>query len=129
MREFPNTGAFSSVYPSKPMSVYVTIWDGSEWATHGGKYPVNYKYAPFVVSLAEMEMAGCVLSNSTQQLAFAPTSCSKGSASTLDPVDGQQFTTLSKQQITALDWSRRKLMFYSYCKDTTRFKVTPPECK
>lgn len=125
VREFPNTGAFSSVYPSKPMSVYVTIWDGSQWATHGGKYPVNYKYAPFVASLAEMEMAGCVLSNS----ASAPASCSKGSASSLDPVDGQQFTTLSKQQVAALDWSRRKLMFYSYCKDTTRFKVMPPECK
>lgn len=109
------------------MSVYVTIWDGSEWATHGGKYPVNYKYAPFVVSLAEMEIAGgCSPSNSTRQVS---SSCSKSSTTSLDPVGGQQFTALSKQQVTALDWARQKLMFYSYCKDTSRFKVMPPECK
>lgn len=120
VREFPNRGAYSSVYPSKPMSVYLTIWDGSQWATHGGKYPVNYKYAPFTVSLAEAVMTGCV---------STPTgsSCLKSSGS--DPVDGPDFATLSKQQSVALDWARRKLMFYSYCKDTSRFKVLPPECK
>ncbi|KAK3223294.1 hypothetical protein Dsin_010319 [Dipteronia sinensis] len=135
VREYPNRGAFSSVYPSKPMSVYMTIWDGSEWATHGGKYPVNYKYAPFTVSLAESEMTGCVSSstsknNPTTQPSEPVSSCSKSSASpSSDPVDGPDFVTLSKQQSMAMVWARSKLMFYSYCKDASRFKVLPPECK
>ncbi|XP_065875474.1 probable xyloglucan endotransglucosylase/hydrolase protein 33 [Euphorbia lathyris] len=107
-----------TIYPSKAMSVYATIWDGSEWATHGGKYAVNYKYAPFVVSFAEMSINGCTLPNST--------SCTKAVSST---IEGQQFVSLSKDQIMAMDWARRKLMFYSYCNDKPRFKVMPPECK
>lgn len=126
VREFPSSGVFSSTYPSKPMSVYATIWDGSQWATHGGKYPVNYKYAPFVVSLAETEMVGCVSNPRQQPLS----SCSNQSTSSgSDPVEGQDFAALSQQQITAMQWARSKLMFYSYCKDTSRFKVMPPECK
>ncbi|TYH31230.1 hypothetical protein ES288_A01G157300v1 [Gossypium darwinii] len=95
VREFPNNGKFSAAYPSKPMSLYVTIWDGSQWATHGGKYPVNYN----------------------------------ASVSSIDPVEGPDFFKLSNQQMSAMVWARRKLMFYSYCKDTSRFKVLLPECK
>ncbi|KAL4330893.1 hypothetical protein AHAS_Ahas13G0445600 [Arachis hypogaea] len=102
------------------MSVYATIWDGSEWATHGGKYPVDYKYAPFVVSFSEMQLAGCTSD---------PLACSKSTPSSgVDPVNGPQFTKLSPQQMAALDWARKKLMFYSYCTDKNRYKVMPPEC-
>uniref|UniRef100_A0A2N9GPP6 Xyloglucan endotransglucosylase/hydrolase n=1 Tax=Fagus sylvatica TaxID=28930 RepID=A0A2N9GPP6_FAGSY len=124
VREFIHNSAFSSVFPSKPMSVYATIWDGSEWATHGGKYPVNYKYAPFVVSFADVEMSGCIWNPTALD-----SSCSKASSPSSDPVEGPEFVKLSQQQIEAMDWARRKLMFYSYCKDTPRFKVLPPECK
>ena len=121
MREILHNDAISSVYPSKPMSLYATIWDGSEWATHGGKYPVNYKFAPFVASFGEMEMDGCIFNPKSQ--------CSKGSVSSMDPVDGEEFAKLSEQQKMGMDWARKKLMFYSYCKDTSRYKVLPPECK
>ena len=120
VREFQRNSAYPSVFPSKPMSVYATIWDGSQWATHGGKYPVNYKYAPFVVSLTDVEMSGCVAN---------PTgACSNNSPAGMDPVQGHEFAALSKEQLAAMDWARRKLMFYSYCKDTSRFKIMPPEC-
>lgn len=124
VRELPHSGAFSSAYPSKPMSLYATIWDGSQWATHGGKYPVNYNYAPFVVSFAEMELVGCV-SDPRQP----PSTCSRKTPSSTDPVGGQDFAALSEQQRSAMEWARSKLMFYSYCKDTSRFKVLPPECR
>ncbi|CAN1852836.1 Probable xyloglucan endotransglucosylase/hydrolase protein 33 [Linum perenne] len=107
---------YQSAYPLKPMNVYATIWDGSEWATHGGKYPVNYKYAPFVVSIGDAELAGCIPNP-------ASGSCSKGtgtSPSSLDPVDGSEFASLSNEQSLAMDWARRKLMFYSYCSDKPR---------
>ena len=129
VREFPNNGKFSSSYPTKPMSAYVTIWDASQWATHGGKYPVNYKYAPFVASLTDMEIAGC---STKPTAAAAASSCSNANATLssmgADPVQGPDFAKLSNQQITAMDWARRKLMFYSYCRDPSRYKVLPPEC-
>ncbi|XP_074339395.1 putative xyloglucan endotransglucosylase/hydrolase protein 33 [Apium graveolens] len=122
VREVVHNAAIASAYPSKPMSVYATIWDASEWATHGGKYAVNYKYAPFVASLGQIEMGGCIKqrTDSTQSCVTGP--------STLDPVEGQEFAKLSKQQTTGMDWARRKHMFYSYCKDTSRYKVLPAEC-
>lgn len=109
------------------MSVYATIWDGSKWSTHGGKYPVNYKYAPFVVSFTDLELSGCK-SNPTVESTVS--SCVKAISSSLllDPVNGPEFIKLSQQQIEAMDWARRKLMFYSYCNDRSRFKVLPPEC-
>uniref|UniRef100_A0A7N0U0W7 Xyloglucan endotransglucosylase/hydrolase n=1 Tax=Kalanchoe fedtschenkoi TaxID=63787 RepID=A0A7N0U0W7_KALFE len=126
IREAAYSARFASVYPSKPMSVYATIWDGSEWATSGGKYPVDYKYAPFVASFGDMVMDGCKLdpgnSNSTAQ------PCSRKSVSDLDPVGGEEFVKLSEQQAAAMSWARQKLMFYSYCKDVRRFKVMPAEC-
>jgi xyloglucan:xyloglucosyl transferase len=123
VRQVIHNNAIGSAYPSKPMSVYSTIWDGSEWATRGGKYPVNYKFAPFVASFGAMEMEGCIMheKNST-------TLCSKSGLSSLDPIEGQDFTKLSEQQITGLKWARGRRMFYSYCKDTSRYKVLPPEC-
>ncbi|KAG4162693.1 hypothetical protein ERO13_D01G130100v2 [Gossypium hirsutum] len=124
VREFPNNGKFSAAHPLKPMSLYVTIWDGSQWATHGGKYPVNYKYAPFVTSLTDVEMVGCIVNPKQPN-----SSCSSASVSSIDPVEGPDFVKLSNQQMSAMVWARRKLMFYSYCKDTSRFKVLPPECK
>ncbi|KAG5522247.1 hypothetical protein RHGRI_034435 [Rhododendron griersonianum] len=111
VREFVHNSASSSVYPSKPMSIYATIWDASEWATHGGKYPVNYQYAPFVASFGEMEMEGCVWNPKV-----SAASCPRSSGlSSLDPVEGQEFVKLSQEQINGLEWARGKLMFYSYC--------------
>ena len=106
------------------MSVYTTIWDASQWATHGGKYPVNYNYAPFVASVGELELEGCIVHQKNSGPA-----CSRSRLSSLDPVEGDEFATLSRQQITGLEWARGKHMFYSYCKDTSRYKVLPPECR
>ncbi|KAL8138118.1 hypothetical protein V2J09_004119 [Rumex salicifolius] len=125
VREIQNTKAMSGggAYPSKPMSVYATIWDASDWATHGGKYPIDYKYSPFVASLGSLEMSGCI---PTQTCPYKPGSSS--SSSSLDPVDGQRFIQLAQQQMTSLQLARSKYLIYSYCKDKRRYKVPPPEC-
>ncbi|KAK6931072.1 Glycoside hydrolase family 16 [Dillenia turbinata] len=124
IREVLHNTATSSLYPSKPMSIYATTWDGSDWATRGGKYPVNYQYAPFVTSLGEAEMIGCIVDEKD-----SPNACSKGHLWSLDPVEGDEFTKLSEQQMLGMQWARHKLMFYSYCQDSARYKVLPPECK
>ncbi|XP_071703602.1 probable xyloglucan endotransglucosylase/hydrolase protein 33 [Rutidosis leptorrhynchoides] len=129
VREVVHNQAISSVYPSKPMSLYATIWDASEWATNGGKYPVNYKYAPFVASLGQLEIVGCSLQKTNSSTNSTTSGCLKNTTvSSLDPVDGQDYAKLSKQQIDGLNWVRSKHMYYSYCKDTARYKVMPAEC-
>ncbi|KAI3729031.1 hypothetical protein L6452_17677 [Arctium lappa] len=126
VREVINNQAISSVYPSKPMSLYATIWDASDWATDGGKYPVNYKYAPFVASLGELKIEGCMAQNTSSPTAAE---CSKNATfSSSNRVEGTNYAKLSKQQMVGLNWARRKHMFYSYCKDTKRYKTLPAEC-
>lgn len=127
VREVNHSVAMSGAYPSKPMSVYATIWDGSQWATHGGKKPVNYNFAPFVASLKDFEMEGCAWN----QTKMAPL-CSNNGRNvrlSLDPVEGQEFIKLSDQQKVGMEWARNGFMFYSYCNDPNRFPVIPPECK
>ncbi|KAG9153454.1 hypothetical protein Leryth_025744 [Lithospermum erythrorhizon] len=124
VREVIYNRAISLVYPSKPMSIYLTIWDGSQWATHGGKYPVDYKYAPFIVSMSSVEIDGCI-----QQQNNNASTCSKSNnPSSLDPIDGEEFVKLSEKQEMGMGWARKKHMFYSYCMDAPRYKVLPPEC-
>ncbi|KAL8142393.1 hypothetical protein V2J09_015425 [Rumex salicifolius] len=130
IREVLNTKAMSA-YPSKPMTVYTTIWDASDWATSGGKYPVDYKYAPFVSSLGKLEMSGCLYNqnSNSQTCPYKGSSTTSSSRpSSLDPVDGEPFVKLSQQQIQGLKWSRSKYMVYSYCNDRRRYKVLPAEC-
>jgi len=127
IREVLNTKAMSA-YPSKPMTVYTTIWDASDWATSGGKYPVDYKYAPFVSSLGKLEMSGCLYNQNSSSQTCPYKGSSTTRPSSLDPVDGEPFVKLSQQQIQGLKWSRSKYMVYSYCNDRRRYKVLPAEC-
>ncbi|XP_058112304.1 probable xyloglucan endotransglucosylase/hydrolase protein 33 [Magnolia sinica] len=126
IREVNHSQAMSGAYPSKPMAVYSTIWDGSKWATHGGKRPVDYKYAPFQVSFTELEMDGCKW-NRTMPVPL----CSKNGQddqSSSDPITGDEFVSLSQQQKVGMEQVRKSFMFYSYCEDRARFSVLPPEC-
>ncbi|KAI3812137.1 hypothetical protein L1987_16845 [Smallanthus sonchifolius] len=87
--------------------------------------PVNYKYAPFVGSLGELEIVGCLMQKANS--IKAGDGCLKNATvSSLDPVDGEEYARLSKQQMAGMNWVRKKRMAYSYCKDTTRYKVMPP---
>ncbi|KAF9687964.1 hypothetical protein SADUNF_Sadunf02G0148000 [Salix dunnii] len=44
IREVQRVDAMEGVFRFNPMSLNATIWDGSDWATSGGKYKVVYKY-------------------------------------------------------------------------------------
>ncbi|WOL12127.1 putative xyloglucan endotransglucosylase/hydrolase protein 33 [Canna indica] len=127
VREVNHSEAMSRAYPSKPMSIYSTIWDASDWATHGGKKPVNYKFGPFVASFKDLEMAGCTW-NQSKGSPLCTKSGQSGGLS-IDPVEGNEFIKMSQQQQIGMQWVRSKFMFYSYCNDLKRFPVLPPECK
>jgi xyloglucan:xyloglucosyl transferase len=44
---------------TQAMGIYVSLWDGSSWATQGGKYPINWAAAPFVASFHGFRVDGC----------------------------------------------------------------------
>ena len=110
-----------SDFPSKPMSLYATIWDASTWATNGGKYKVNYKYAPFVAEFKDLVLQGCP-SNPLQELpGTASAACRAG-------LESEDFAAVTPQRLAAMRRFRQRFMYYSYCYDTVRYPVPPPEC-
>ncbi|KAL5553322.1 hypothetical protein UlMin_040723 [Ulmus minor] len=117
IREVKRTESMGGDFPAKPMSLYVTIWDGSDWATNGGKYRVNYKYAPYVAKFSDLVLHGCAVDPIEQ---FSK--CENTQNSELIP------TGVTPIQRTKMESFRKKHMTYSYCYDRVRYKVPPSEC-
>ncbi|KAL7164802.1 hypothetical protein ACSBR2_040660 [Camellia fascicularis] len=122
IREVVRNDAMGSDYPSKPMSLYATIWDASTWATSGGKYKVNYTYQPFISSYKDLVLQGCVV-NPIQQIPSS-TSCDNKTAA----LETAKFATVTPDGRKAMSWFRERYMYYSYCYDNVRYPVPPPEC-
>ncbi|XAR63333.1 Xyloglucan:xyloglucosyl transferase [Bertholletia excelsa] len=118
IRKIIRNDAMAGDFPSKPMSLYATIWDASSWATSGGKYKVNYKYAPFVAEFTDLALQGCRVDPIQEVL---PTSCSQ-------QLENTNYSGLKTEQQLAMKKFRQKYMYYSYCYDTRRYPIPPPEC-
>lgn len=123
-------------FPSKPMTLYATIWDGSDWATNGGKYRVNYKYAPYVARFSDLVLHGCAV-DPTDHGSFECSnnhvdhlSSSIGSSSSdVAAAGGTSDTRITSKQRVRMEDFRRKHMTYSYCYDRLRYKQSPAaEC-
>ncbi|XP_042022015.1 probable xyloglucan endotransglucosylase/hydrolase protein 28 [Salvia splendens] len=112
IREIKKTEAMGGDFPSKPMSLYATIWDGSDWATNGGKYRVNYKYAPYIAEFSDFVLHGCAVDPTE------PSECD-----TLPTLP-----TIASQHRTKMASFRNKHMQYSYCYDRARYKAPLSEC-
>jgi xyloglucan:xyloglucosyl transferase len=121
IREVIRSEEMGGEYPSKPMSLYATIWDASNWATSGGKYKVNYKYAPFVSEFKDFVLEGCP-SDPIEE--FPSVDCYE-SYSRLESAD---YATITRRQRSAMRKFRQRYMYYSYCYDSLRYPVPPPEC-
>lgn len=120
IREIVKNDAMGADFPSKPMALYATIWDASDWATSGGKYKVNYKYAPFVAEFTDLVLNGCATNPLEEVVA---TGCAAER-------DGQlpNFASITPKQKMAIKRFRERYIYYSYCYDTLRYPVPPPEC-
>ncbi|RWW30842.1 hypothetical protein GW17_00004549 [Ensete ventricosum] len=117
IREIVRTEFAGGVFPAKPMSLYATIWDGSNWATSGGRYKVNYKYAPYVAEFSELILHGCAVDPIDHS-----SPCER-------PENGRYDTlTMSSDQRARMRSFRRNHMQYLYCYDRDRYPTPPPEC-
>ncbi|KAI3719572.1 hypothetical protein L6452_20474 [Arctium lappa] len=115
IREVRKVEAMGDDFPSKPLFLYGTIWDGSDWATHNGRYKTDFSHGPFVAGYAGFVINGCPVIDPTQ-----PTQpdCQ------VSLPDGISAVERSKMQVF-----RRKYMTYSYCYDTGRYPNPLPECE
>ncbi|XP_004513237.1 probable xyloglucan endotransglucosylase/hydrolase protein 28 [Cicer arietinum] len=119
IREIKRTESMKGDFPSKPMTLYATIWDASNWATNGGKYKVNYKYAPYVAEFTDFVLHGC----SVNPIDHVTTNCDN----TAQISDNVSFGVTPLEKIKMENF-RLKHMTYSYCYDRIRYKVPLPEC-
>lgn len=118
IRRFPRVKSLGVTYPSKPMSVYATIWDASAWATDGGRYKANYSYEPFLSTYTHFITIGCSSTNDDDMRY-----CSQGF------LDCFISPKMNKEQIRAMEVVRKNYMTYDYCQDLQRYpKGTMPEC-
>ncbi|XXG75554.1 hypothetical protein AAC387_Pa08g0100 [Persea americana] len=118
IREVVRSGAMGGDYPSKPMSLYATIWDGSTWATSGGRYKVDYSHAPFVSEFTDLVLHGC----SVDPIQQTP------STGKCHDVSTANYATLTPERRLTMNNFRHNYMIYSYCYDNLRYPVPPPEC-
>ncbi|XP_042504518.1 probable xyloglucan endotransglucosylase/hydrolase protein 30 [Macadamia integrifolia] len=116
-----HSDAMGGDYPSKPMALYATIWDASSWATSGGRYKVNYKYAPFVAEFKDLALQGCLV-DPIQQV--PNTGCSEK----INELEKADYAVITPARRSAMKKFRQNFMYYSYCYDTLRYPVTLPEC-
>ncbi|KAL6008214.1 putative xyloglucan endotransglucosylase/hydrolase protein 30 [Asimina triloba] len=126
IREVVRSEEMGGDYPSKPMLLYATIWDGSSWATNGGKYKANYKFSPFVSEFHNFILQGCKV-DPIQQLPDAEANaaaCTEADSG----VATAAYAQLTPEKRRAMLEFRTKYMAYSYCYDIIRYPVPPPEC-
>lgn len=124
IREVRRTEAMGGDYPSKPMSLYATIWDASNWATSGGKYKVNYKYSPFTSEFHDLSLVGCRV----DPIQMLPTSTENCTAANSDLMN-TGLTVITPDKRKAMRAFREKFMTYSVCYDTLRYPEKLPECE
>ena len=122
IREVVRSAAMGGDYPSKPMALYATIWDASSWATSGGKYKVDYAYAPFVSEFSDFVLDGCPAD--LLQLSSSAAACADKDAE----LESNDYSVITPLRRAAMLKFRRKYMYYSYCYDTLRYPITMPEC-
>ncbi|RWV88194.1 hypothetical protein GW17_00049740 [Ensete ventricosum] len=123
IREVVRSDAMGGDFPSKPMSVYATIWDGSSWATSYGKIKINYKYAPYVSEFSDLILRGCRV-DPIQQVDTA-----ERCAEAVEELMSADYALLTPMKRAAMRRFRERYMIYSFCYDHHRYgNFTFPDC-
>ncbi|KQK24074.1 xyloglucan endotransglucosylase/hydrolase protein 31 [Brachypodium distachyon] len=113
IRRYQRKPGAAALFPGREMWAYGSVWDASDWATDGGKYKADYKYAPFVARFSEFKLAGCEVGG--------PDGCR--------PVaTGPGGGGLSGKQEETMRWAQQRSMVYYYCTDRSKNRANYPEC-
>ncbi|XP_010241425.1 PREDICTED: xyloglucan endotransglucosylase/hydrolase protein 2-like [Nelumbo nucifera] len=117
IRVFRNKAKIGVHYPSQPMQVVGSIWDGDSWATDGGQTKVNWTVAPFKTYFRNFDIDACP-SSKLPQLCYSPKFW----------WNRDKYSNLNSTQQKRYLYVRKNYMVYDYCSDKTRYPVPPPEC-
>ncbi|CAL5024251.1 unnamed protein product [Urochloa decumbens] len=132
VREVRRSPAMGGDFPSKPMSLYATVWDASTWATAGGRYRVNYRYGPFVASFTDLALVGCRADDPIRMVAGGGVCGGGGGGGREEEVVARlrasDVAVMTVEKLQAMRRFREQNMVYSYCYDTRRYPAALPEC-
>ncbi|EOA18386.1 hypothetical protein CARUB_v10006916mg [Capsella rubella] len=121
IRVFKNNKRYEMNYPSKPMRVMASVWNGEAWATDGGKEKINWAYAPFKAQYQGFAEHGCRLDGQSDN--------GKDCGSARYWWNTRTYNRLSANQQKELENVRAKYMNYDYCSNQPRHHVFPSECQ
>lgn len=104
-------------FPSlQPMSVQVSIWNGEDWASRGGKDKIDWSESPFLATFKNPNMDSCIWKGNNARF-----SCRE--------YESNSSTTLTWPQRRLFRWVRKYHLIYDYCQDFQRFHNNfPKEC-
>ncbi|PRQ25509.1 putative xyloglucan:xyloglucosyl transferase [Rosa chinensis] len=119
IRVYKNNENIRVPYPSRPMIIDASIWDGSNWETDGGQTKIDWNHALFRAYFQGFDISsGCTLDKSR-------TDVKECYASTY-LWNHQEYWQLNSTEQQAYEKVRKEQMNYDYCTDSTRFP-TPPQ--
>ncbi|XVF81208.1 hypothetical protein PTKIN_Ptkin15bG0137600 [Pterospermum kingtungense] len=125
IRVFKNNKNIGVGYPSQPMKIEASLWDGDSWATDGGQTKTNWSMAPFKAHFQGFDISGC----STIEQKHSKHSVGDGEC--FSPKywwNSEKYWKLDSKQQGQLENVRKEYMNYDYCADRPRYPVPPPEC-
>lgn len=117
-----------SEYPSKPMSVYATIWDGSTWATSGGSHKAIYKVSPFVAEFTNLVLKGCPVDPVEEILSPESMTDWCDGLGVEEDNNTVKYSIMTAAKNQAMMSFRKKHMIYSVCYDKWRYPTPLPDC-
>ncbi|KAL2557059.1 Xyloglucan endotransglucosylase/hydrolase protein 2 [Forsythia ovata] len=125
IRIFKNNTNSGVSYPTQPMQIVASLWDGDSWATDGGQTKINWSHAPFKAHFQGFNVNGCPLDTQNSLNIQVQQQCYSSNYWWND----RKFWKLDKIQQKAYQQVRQKYMNYDYCSDRSRHPNIPPECK
>lgn len=103
------------------MKIEASIWDGSSWATDGGKTKIIWSHAPFRAYFTGFNIDGCPISNA-RSASIVPCNSPNYWWNT------QKYWELNSSEQKAYEIVKHHFVTYDYCNDKNRHPTPPPEC-
>ncbi|KAJ4956091.1 hypothetical protein NE237_012874 [Protea cynaroides] len=118
IRVFKNKTNIGVNYPSQPMQIAATLWNGENWATDGGKAKIDWSQAPFKAHFLGFNVDGCISQQNNTQPCY----------SSSYEWNSEKYWVLDSNQENTYERVKREYMIYDYCSDRSRYQTPPPEC-
>ncbi|XP_010513810.1 PREDICTED: xyloglucan endotransglucosylase/hydrolase protein 3-like [Camelina sativa] len=118
IRVYKNENGVS--YPTKPMQVEASLWNGDDWATDGGRTKVNWSYSPFIAHFQDFSLSGCNIDGRSNNVGACASSNYWWNAGNYQRLNGPEQSMYEN--------FRNKYMNYDYCTDRSKYQTPPREC-